>query len=103
LLPSDATSLHACVLTDWSLAVLRSGEIGAADLAQQGLHAAEAAGDAAALARSQTLLCILARRKGDVTTALAAGSSRMSASWRRRSTAWRSSTPTPSTRRALSR
>jgi len=96
LLPSDATSLHARVLTDWSLAVLRSGEIGAAaHLAQQGLHAAEAAGDAAALARSQTLLCLLARRQH--------GSSRMSASWPRRSTAWRSSTPTLATRRAPSR
>ncbi len=84
LLPSDATSLHARMLTDWSLAVLRSGEIGAAaHLAQQGLHAAETAGDAAALARSQTLLCLLARRQGDMTAALAAGSAAVAAARQR--------------------
>ena len=80
LLPSGATGRRAQLLTDWSLAVARSEDLGAAtDLARQGLAAAEAAGDFAALARAHTLLALLTRRQGDLATALASGAAGLSA------------------------
>lgn len=103
LLPTGTTVLRAQILTDWSLTVARNQELSIAiSLAHQGLAAAEAAGDAAALARAHTLLAFLARRQGDLPTASAAGAagwlppaaSRTPVYWLRPSTAWRWSTPT---------
>lgn len=76
LLPPDATSLHACVLTDWSLAVMRGGEIGgAADLAQQGLHTAETAAarplqDVSILAAALNSLALVHADAGDPACAI---------------------------------
>ena len=67
LLPPDATVGRAQLLIDWALAVAHAQNIVATtELAQQGLAAAELAGDATALSRAHTLLALLARRRGDL-------------------------------------
>jgi DNA-binding SARP family transcriptional activator len=80
LLPPAATGARAHLLTDWSLTLARSHDLPAAmRLAAAGLAAATDAGDHAALARSHTLLALLARRQGNLAQALAAAEAGLAA------------------------
>lgn len=74
LAPPDAGAWHAQLLTDWALTLLRTQDTAAAmALAQQGLAAAQSSKDPTALARAHTLLGLLARRAGQLHTALRTG------------------------------
>ncbi len=80
LLPPDATVGRAQLLIDWALTVAHTQNmVAATDLAQQGLAAAEQAGDATALSRAHTLLALLARRSGNLDAALTAAQAGLAA------------------------
>ena len=66
LLPQNDGGRRSRVLADWSLTAARRGDAArAADLAQQALDQATAAGDRRALAQAHGLLSILARNAGE--------------------------------------
>ena len=82
LLASDEVLQRAELLIDWSLALARTQDDAATDLAQQALAAAEAVGDVAQLARSQALLALLARRRSGLDAAREAGEAGVAAARR---------------------
>jgi hypothetical protein len=71
LLPADAATQRALVLTDWSLAAYGAHDLGEAErLAQAALEQAEAGSDLAVQARAHDILSLVERKQNNLPAAL---------------------------------